>query len=113
MTSTLADTARSTCCHGQYGGAPLDSAAGPHATGTPRAAANLVSSSAMRVLPIPGSPRHSTTRGCAARADSKVLHERGQLPIATNQFGAHQRPSLLGNVAGVEPLEQDGNHLEL
>ena len=43
----------------------------------------------------------------------KVLHERGQLPIATNQFGAHQRPSLLGNVAGVEPLEQDGNHLEL
>ena len=86
-TSTLADTPRSTCRHGQYGGAPLDSVAGPHAAGTPLVAASSVSSSAIRVLPIPGSPRRSTTRGCAARADSRCSTERGQLPFATNQLG--------------------------
>jgi hypothetical protein len=43
----------------------------------------------------------------------EVLHERGQLQFATNQLRAHRRPRLLGNVAGVEPFEQEGTRPEL
>lgn len=54
--STLADIVRNTWRHGQYGGAPLDSAAGPHAAATPCAAASPVSSSAMRSCRCPARP---------------------------------------------------------
>ena len=47
---------RITCTHGQNAGAPSPSNARPHKTSEPRSAASPATRSAMRVLPMPGSP---------------------------------------------------------
>jgi hypothetical protein len=44
------------------------------------------SSSASRVLPIPGSPRHSTNRGRPAQASAKGGPQHGQLPLPADEF---------------------------
>ena len=63
--------ARSTCRQGQYGGVPDPSTAIPTTQATSRSAANFKSSSPIRVLPIPGSPRQRTIRGRRSSASSR------------------------------------------
>ena len=53
---------RITCTHGQYGGAPDSSCILPQSAFAPFASAYAVSSSAILVLPIPGSPAIMTRR---------------------------------------------------
>ena len=53
---------RSAWTHGQYGGAPASSQTRPHRTRWPRSRAIDASSSANRLLPIPGSPPSRTRR---------------------------------------------------
>jgi len=88
--------ARKICRHGQYGGAPPASGARPHTTMAPTASATAHSSSASRVLPIPGSPRQRIRRGRpaspAARHCSSTSRSRSR-PTNAVRIGALLRPT--------------------
>ena len=65
-------TRRSACTHGQYAGAPPASQQRPTRTCAPPSRARSSSSSASRLLPMPGSPASSTRRPWPASASSSA-----------------------------------------
>ena len=76
--------------HGQYAGAPSAAVQPPHSTGTARAPASAASSSASRVLPIPGSPAITARPGPAVERRVEQRDELGQL------VGPSHEPRLHG-----------------
>ena len=88
--------ARSTCRHGQYGGAPDPSTAIPQALATSRSAANVKSSWPIRVLPIPGSPSHSTIRGRLVERIVEGIAQHVELLVAPDERASHQCPLRVG-----------------
>ena len=78
---------RSACTHGQYGGAPSASQQRPQSTSAPLSAARLASSSARRLLPMPGSPPTTSEPSAAgqrvARARARSVASSRSRPTKT------------------------------
>ena len=97
--SALIPNDRRTCRHGQYAGAPSVSTHLPHATVAPAANAVPASSWASRVLPIPASPLHRTSRPVPLRAASSQLRNnsssrsRPTIPSTPPRAGVLTRPA--------------------
>lgn len=93
VASTQSDGAdREGACHQcQYGGALNRSAATPQAPSIPFAAANVTTSVASLVLPMPGSPWHSTNCGLP-RSAAVRLHRVRRVPAPDRQARIHRPP---------------------
>jgi hypothetical protein len=66
-------SARSTCTHGQYAGAPPASQQRPQRTRKPRVRAAEANSSASQLFPIPGSPARTKSRPRPEAASSRPV----------------------------------------